>query len=460
MATIAAPAAAPASASASAALAKKPVVAAPVAEPGFIETLTGSEYVLPTLGVLLALLAGFGIYRYKRRDQGAAVDSSFLESRLQPDSFFGASGGQRIDTSESSSAAGSSMVYSPSQLDAAGDVDPVAEADVYLAYGRDLQAEEILKEALRTHPSRVAIHAKLLEIYAKRRDLKGFEVVAAEAFGLTRGSGPEWAYICEMGRELDSSNPLYQQGGLPPLATGAATAVTPAMLASFGPDTIPQMLVVPSPESPPTARDFAPDVDFDLDLDFSDESTTARSTLDNGASTAKPSLSTTMPPVTGTATDAGALHAQELANARGLEFDAALAAHSSHSDGRKVAAHSDDVMSFDLDMPETETRTMVPVQQSFDAAAAPKLPAIDSGMLEFDLSSLSLDLDAPVTSSSALPKTEQEPVEGPMEVKFALAEEFRALGDNDGARSLASEVVAQAQGALKIKALAFLNALS
>jgi Tfp pilus assembly protein FimV len=45
------------------------------------------------------------------------------------------------------------MSYSLSQLDAIGDVDPVAEADVYLAYGRDLQAEEILKEAMRSNPS-------------------------------------------------------------------------------------------------------------------------------------------------------------------------------------------------------------------------------------------------------------------------------------------------------------------
>ena len=37
------------------------------------------------------------------------VDSSFLESRLQPDSFFGASGGQRIDTNDASGT-GSSMV--------------------------------------------------------------------------------------------------------------------------------------------------------------------------------------------------------------------------------------------------------------------------------------------------------------------------------------------------------------
>ncbi len=67
------------------------------------------------------------------------------------------------------------MSYSLSQLDAIGDVDPVAEADVYLAYGRDLQAEEILKEALRSAPDRLAVRVKLLEVYAKRRDTKGYE---------------------------------------------------------------------------------------------------------------------------------------------------------------------------------------------------------------------------------------------------------------------------------------------
>ena len=42
------------------------------------------------------------------------------------------------------------------------DVDPIAEADVYMAYGRDAQAEEILKEALGKDANRVAVHAKLL----------------------------------------------------------------------------------------------------------------------------------------------------------------------------------------------------------------------------------------------------------------------------------------------------------
>ena len=183
-------------------------------------------------------MLGFGFYRAQQRRKSTQVDSSFLESRLQPDSFFGASGGQRIDTNDAGGT-GSSMVYSPSQLDAAGDVDPVAEADVYLAYGRDLQAEEILKEAMRTTPQRVAIHSKLLEIYAKRRDAKAFELVATEAYELTRGEGPEWEHICELGHELDASNPLYR-GGQPtsgssasvPRQAATATATAPATVAT------------------------------------------------------------------------------------------------------------------------------------------------------------------------------------------------------------------------------------
>ena len=123
---------------------------APVEEPGFLDGLMDDPLLPLAGGGLLALLLGYGAYRVvQRRKQNSGVDSSFLESRIQPDSFFGASGGQRVDTANSEMTTGSSMAYSPSQLDAGGDVDPVAEADVYLAYGRDLQAEEILKEAVR-----------------------------------------------------------------------------------------------------------------------------------------------------------------------------------------------------------------------------------------------------------------------------------------------------------------------
>ena len=151
-------------------------------------------------------------YRYTQRSKKDSGETSFLESRLQPDSFFGASGGQRIDTRDAAGSS-SSMTYSLSQLDAIGDVDPVAEADVYLAYGRDLQAEEILKEAMRSNPERLAIRTKLLEVYAKRRDIKGFELLATQLFALTRGEGDDWAKAQELGAQIDPENPMYRAGG-------------------------------------------------------------------------------------------------------------------------------------------------------------------------------------------------------------------------------------------------------
>ncbi len=42
--------------------------------------------------------------------------------------------------------------------------DPIKEANVYLAYGRDAQAVEILKSALADDPSREDVKAKLAEI--------------------------------------------------------------------------------------------------------------------------------------------------------------------------------------------------------------------------------------------------------------------------------------------------------
>ncbi|MHB1113561.1 MAG: type IV pilus assembly protein FimV, partial [Acidovorax defluvii] len=175
---------------------------APAPEPSFLSDLM--EDPLVPAGGLLALIAlgGYGAYRVvQRRRANAGVDSSFMDSRAQPDSFFGASGGQQVDTANSEMTTGSSMAYSPSQLDAGGDVDPVAEADVYLAYGRDLQAEEILKEAIRHNPARVSVHVKLAEIYAKRQDRKALEVVAGDVFKLTQGEGPDWTRVAELGRD-------------------------------------------------------------------------------------------------------------------------------------------------------------------------------------------------------------------------------------------------------------------
>ncbi len=431
-------------------VAKKPVALppAPPPEPSLLDELTDNPFVLPGFAVLLLLLGGFGYYRYKKRNNAVQVDSSFLESRLQPDSFFGASGGQRIDTNEGG-ATGSSLVYSPSQLDAAGDVDPVAEADVYLAYGRDLQAEEILKEAMRTNPGRVAIHSKLMEIYAKRRDAKAFEVVAVEAFNLTRGDGPEWAYIGEMGRDLDPSNPLYQPGGQPH-ASEREQSDTPGE-AAFGSSTIPQMIEA-QPEEPAGA------VDFDLDLDFSlgdEPPAVAAMPAPIAAPVAQPRAEPE-PTI--------AMKAMEDPIFDGLDMDfstgtVALKAIPELPPAPPAPVEQTADMALSASGLTFTSTDLPPVPSS--PAPAPKAPPTepDSGMLEFDHGSLSLDLGGP-TAESPGSEPSSEGGADPLLTKLALAEEFQALGELDGARSLAEEVVAQASGDLKSRAEAFLNGLS
>jgi pilus assembly protein FimV len=244
----------------------------PVVEaPGFLDSLMDNPLALGG-GALALLLGGLGFYAYRKRGKKDSGETSFLESRLQPDSFFGASGGQRIDTRDAAGAS-SSMSYSLSQLDAIGDVDPVAEADVYLAYGRDLQAEEILKEAMRSSPERMAIRTKLLEVYAKRRDTKGFELLATQLFALTRGTGEDWAKAQELGAEIDPDNPLFRPGGTPVVVTGHGGEIVEPLGAS----TMPQS-VLPSPSQYGVASSSLPPMDHDsgdLDLDLGEPTASA-----------------------------------------------------------------------------------------------------------------------------------------------------------------------------------------
>jgi pilus assembly protein FimV len=429
--TVAAAPSAPASSptSAAAPVAKRTPPPPPPPEPTFIESLMDNPAVLPGAGALLAALGGLAFWRIRRRKNGAQVDSSFLESRLQPDSFFGASGGQRVDTADSASnvSAGSSMVYSPSQLDAAGDVDPVAEADVYLAYGRDLQAEEILKEAMRSSPSRVAIHGKLLEIYSKRRDVKAFETVAKEAYNLTQGEGPQWQAASALGRELDPSNNLYIQGNAGSSASAASTtklAAAAAATAAFS-----ATKTVPQQAQSSSDTDF----DLDLDLDFSAEAS------DPVKPNAGAGMVNTPKPVEPTV----ALRSTPAPEPM-VDFD--MSQPGVIDVGLKFSEPDIASLSNGLNFSSTP-----PVVSAPTAPMSLKTGPSEPGALEFDLGGISLDLPGDVQSAAA------DDLSGdPLETKLALALEFRDIGDSDGARSLVQEVADEASGALKARAMKML----
>lgn len=403
----------PASAPVVAAVPPAPKAAAPAAaeEPGFLDSLLDNPLLLPGAGVLVALLAGLGAYRLRGRLRKRERETSFLESRLQPDSFFGASGGQRIDTHDAPSAnsSASSMSYSLSQLDAIGDVDPVAEADVYLAYGRDLQAEEILKEAMRANPDRLAVRGKLLEVYAKRRDTKGFELLAGQMFALTGPDSEEWHKAQELGRQIDADNPLYAPGGQPDMLVREGGRLVEPLDAT----TMPASAQAKAPAGPitePGSLDEAtPGVDLDLDLELD-----GRTSSD----TSPGAVEVTRPFTTG-------------------------------------AAIADDTP-FSIDLPGV-------------AKPAARAETVDA--LDFDLGELTLDDDkggapsrpAPLPEddfAASLPSFELSDDDAdPLARKLELAEEFRQIGDMEGARDLLEEVLGSAEGALKSKAQGMLDSL-
>ena len=74
-------------------------------------------------------------------------------------------------------------------------------------------------------------------------------------------------------------------------------------------------------------------------------------------------------------------------------------------------------------------------------------------MIDFDMGSISLDLDDPVDSAQApLAAAAEGSSDSPLATKLALAQEFNTIGDTDGARALCEEVIAEATGSLRARA--------
>jgi len=105
--------------------------------------------------------------------------------------------------------------FSPSDINAlqdeTGEVDPVSEADVYIAYGRYQQAEEMLKQAMSRDPDRLALKHKLLDVHYATRNAGAFAALAQEMVdsGQDTADEPAWARTREMGRELAPDNALF-----------------------------------------------------------------------------------------------------------------------------------------------------------------------------------------------------------------------------------------------------------
>jgi pilus assembly protein FimV len=165
-------------------------------------------------GVSLLLLILLGLIMRRRRQAEAEFAESILvtpagEATTSPGRE---SMGAISETSEETSFMSE---FSPSDIDAlqdeTGEVDPISEADVYIAYGRYQQAEELIKQALERSPGREELKHKLLEIYYSAKNEAKFTSLAEELkqAGMEQQKPDLWAKIVAMGRELNPSSALF-----------------------------------------------------------------------------------------------------------------------------------------------------------------------------------------------------------------------------------------------------------
>ncbi|WP_312568155.1 FimV/HubP family polar landmark protein [Comamonas sp.] len=485
-----------------AAAAKKPTPVAPTPAPvqqtSAMDELLDNPLVPAGAGLVAVLLGLLGYTAWKRRRAAqTAQDPSLGDSQLQPDSFFGSSGGQQVDTNNADAGA-STMAYSPSQLDGGGDVDPVAEADVYLAYGRDVQAEEILKEALRSQPGRLSIHVKLAEIYVKRHDIKALEGIARAMQDVSISQDPEWQRVVDMGRHMDPTNPFFAAANTAAGATSSKpTSPFAAALNSVKPEHTGTSAAATVAGAAAVAA-TPPLPDIDLNLDLPDDGLNQGAGVAAAAATAPaaplpsdddyaaldlPSALDSQLDITATPEPQGpptlvqdTLMAQDDSahDLSGLDLDLSgfdvppATGNSQPIDAAPSAAEPEPApaidagLDFDLSATDTPTpqapatATAAPTTPVAEAAAAPE--ATPDSNLVFDLGSLDLDLGAPA-APAALAQAVHNLSDDPLSTKLDLAQEFNAIGDSEGARALIEEVLAEASGPLKERAQKMLSEL-
>jgi pilus assembly protein FimV len=186
--------------------------AAPAEEKSFMDSamdfITSSWMTM--LGTALAvLLILVGLIVVLRRRRSIA---EFEDSIISGTAVLDISTAESTEPTESGSETSFLSDFVPGMGNMQADeVDPLAEAEVYMAYGRDEQAEEVLKEAASKNPDRHELKLKLLEIYQTRKDISSFETLAEELYPAD-GNIPMavWVKVAEMGKIVNPENPLFQ----------------------------------------------------------------------------------------------------------------------------------------------------------------------------------------------------------------------------------------------------------
>ena len=398
----------------------QPVV---VPQPSMMNQILGEPLYLAGGAVILLGLGGLGFILSRRKQTPVTTASGQNEDAGSITGRITAPAAPSPDTGDFTSATGVHAAVAPD----ADDVDPISEADLFLNFGRDAQAEEILKEALQNTPNNHQIHLKLLGIYANRKDVNSFSTIARKL----KDSDDEtaWQQAAAMGYKLEPNNPIYSGAGAAE-DTGSAT-----MQASV-------LNAMPDYTSGNTAaQEAAPDVDFDLGdaettsiLSTDDKAAAQVGNMDFDVTSTNPSLhapaamdfditstSPSMPAAT------GQTQAASPPNLDDLIFDIT----STHppmpavSESAKTAQTDDGGMEFILDFPVEDTAKK----------SAPSTQPSEAGF-----AGISLNLDGVTTPAGTASEAKDEHWHE-VATKLDLAKAYQEMGDATGAREILDEVL-------------------
>jgi pilus assembly protein FimV len=438
---------------------KSAVPAKKATETSFIDDLFGNTPTWAVGGGALIVLGGIAaIIAARRRKTTKFEDSIISGTDIKTNTVFGSTGGGVVNTGDNSLASDFSR-EGLGNIDT-DEVDPIAEAEVYLAYGRDAQAEEILKDALKKDPQRQEIYLKLLEIHAQHNKPSAFETVASELYSVSGGQGEVWQKAMALGRQLDPANPLFAEAGG---GAAFATATTATAAAVVEPASDTQVFSVP-PESKPEPRGGTP-LDFTLDDDISLAPTSEVVEIKTSRSESEPpKINFERPTVSATTLAATAAVA------------AKVAADKSAGTAREpVSFEPESIPKFDLDFhldepPKPGPSTLRPAISSATVAAAAREPAMATAGApapQLTRPAAAIELDKLDLAFDPKRSTFEDPTPSVLDgqwhdaaTKLDLAKAYQEMGDVEGAREILQEVLHEGDDQQKAEAQALITKLA
>lgn len=201
-------------------------VDAPVTEVSADDTVWKDEYWMMLMGAVIIILLILLLLNARGRKrqvphEGPRLFEKSAETASHPPAKPQSSSTARLTEQVETPTSSVEVPGEPTDLEAglsplqSGDVGSILmEADIYLAYRRYSQAESLVQEAMEDNPDSPELKAKLLEIYAFRRDKKAFSSYLDQVYPVLQVQSPElWDKVVDMGLHLVPEHPAWKGEG-------------------------------------------------------------------------------------------------------------------------------------------------------------------------------------------------------------------------------------------------------